>query len=84
LPAASGQSKQGLAMRFKSTLAFVLTVVALGTQSTFAAEDRDLKVQTDRREVQQIGGWLYNDLPAAITKARDERKPMLVVLRCIP
>ena len=49
-----------------------------------AAEDRDTKVQNDRKEVSTMGSWIYNDLPKATEEARQTRKPMLVVFRCIP
>lgn len=48
------------------------------------AEDRDAKVQNDRREVEAGGHWIYNDLPKAFAEARQTGKPLLVVFRCVP
>lgn len=28
--------------------------------------------------------WIYNDVDAAFAKAKTEKKPVLVVLRCVP
>ena len=62
-------------------LAGLLLLTALPVN---AAEDRDTKVQNDRKEVSNLGSWIYNDLPKAIEQALKQRKPMLVVFRCIP
>ena len=58
-----------------------LFLVALPTQ---AAEDRRERVLNDRKEVQALGTWIYNDLAQGFTEAAKTRKPMLVVFRCIP
>ena len=52
--------------------------------SAGAAEDRRERVLNDRKEVQAIGKWIYNDLTQGFTEAARTRKPMLVVFRCVP
>jgi hypothetical protein len=42
------------------------------------------RVLNDRKEVQAIGKWIYNDLAQGFTEAARTRKPMLVVFRCVP
>ena len=59
-------------------------VVACAASSAVVAQDRDTKVRNDRRDVQALGTWIYNDLPAGIAKAKQSGRPMLVTLRCIP
>jgi hypothetical protein len=49
-----------------------------------AAEDRRERVLADRRDVAADARWIYNDLPKALALAAESRKPLLVVLRCVP
>ena len=66
-------------------LYFVLvSLLMLAVGSLNAAEDRRERVLNDRKEVQSVGHWIYNDLPKGIAEASRTRKPMLVVFRCIP
>jgi hypothetical protein len=60
----------------------VLTLLVVG--SAGAAEDRRERVLNDRKEVQAMGKWIYNDLAQGFTEAARTRKPMLVVFRCVP
>ncbi len=48
------------------------------------AQTRDEKVRSDKEKVVADGFWIYNDLPAAMRQAKQNGKPVLVVLRCIP
>ncbi len=66
--------------RFPLPLALLLTALA----STAIAQDRDTKVRNDRKAVAGDDSWIYNDLARGVKLARDEKKPLLVVLRCIP
>jgi hypothetical protein len=59
-------------------------LLALAASTALAAEDRNAKVQTDRKEVTEDGHWIYNDLTKGFTEAARTRKAMLVVFRCIP
>lgn len=59
-------------------------VVACAASSTLMAQDRDTRVRNDRRDVQALGTWIYNDLPAGTAKAKQSGRPMLITLRCIP
>jgi serine protease Do len=45
---------------------------------------REQKVREDQQKVVSEGFWIYNELPMAFQKARELKKPILVVLRCIP
>ncbi len=45
---------------------------------------REQKVREDRAKVVADGFWIYNDLPKAFAEAKRTKKPLLVVLRCIP
>jgi hypothetical protein len=48
------------------------------------AQTRDEKVRSDRQSVLDQGYWVYNDLAKGRELARQQDKPLLVVLRCIP
>lgn len=48
------------------------------------AQDRDTKVRQDRDKIAGDEKWFYNDLENGIVRAREQNKPLLVVLRCIP
>ena len=52
--------------------------------STALAQDRDTKVRDDRKAIADDESWIYNDLARGVKLARDEKKPLLVVIRCIP
>ena len=47
-------------------------------------KSREQKVREDRSKVEQAGFWIYNDLPLAFQRAEATKKPLIVVLRCIP
>ena len=66
----------------RHTVFIVLSLLIVLSAS--AAEDRRERVLNDRKEVQAIGKWIYNDLAQGFTEAARTRKPMLVVFRCVP
>ncbi len=49
-----------------------------------AAQDRETKVRNDKKDVEEAGRWIYNDLPKGIAEAKKTGKPLLVIFRCIP
>jgi serine protease Do len=51
---------------------------------TAAAQTREEKVRNDKKNVEARGYWIYNDLPKAFAEAKTSKKPIVVVLRCIP
>ena len=59
-------------------------VVLLSVISSVHAQTRLEKVLGDREKFLEEGRWIYQDLPAAMRAAKDEGKPLMVVLRCIP
>ena len=48
------------------------------------AQDRDTKVRNDKKRFAEDESWIYNDLDKGIETAKKERKPLLVIFRCIP
>ena len=46
-----------------------------------AQQDRQTKVRNDRKDVQDTGLWIYNDLAKGIAAARESGKPLLIVFR---
>lgn len=62
-----------------------LTAVAVLTcLASCQPQGREKKVRDDRAKVEAAGVWIYNDLPKAFAEAKETRKPIVVVLRCIP
>ena len=48
------------------------------------AQERELKVRGDKKRIEGDGYWIYNDLPRGIAQAKETKKPLLVVFRCVP
>ena len=48
------------------------------------AQDRNELVRSDRAQFAETDRWIYDDLERGFTEARDARKPLMVVLRCVP
>ena len=48
------------------------------------AQDRDAKVRNDRKAFGASRDWIYNDLGEGVRAAKESKKPLLVVFRCIP
>lgn len=59
-------------------------IVSLSIVSVVNAQTREEKVRDDREKIEADGFWIYNDLPKAFRQAKEEDKPIIVVLRCIP
>ena len=47
-------------------------------------QERGEKVRSDRKHVESLGSWIYDDLPRAVGVAKESGKPLLVSFRCIP
>jgi serine protease Do len=69
-------------MRIPCTIG--LCSIVLFAINTASAQDRATKVRTDREQLAQSNIWTYNDLDRGIAEAKKTKKPLLVVLRCIP
>jgi serine protease Do len=69
-------------MRLRAVLV-TLGLLCLNVDRLFAQE-LDIKVRNDRKAFGNPGDWIYNDLAEGIRVAREARKPLLVVVRCIP
>src|SRR4051812_26354667 len=68
---------RGLSIFFVFSLGLVLA-------SSLTAQDRETKVRNDRKNIEEAGRWIYNDLPNGIAEAKETGKPLLVIFRCIP
>ncbi len=71
---------------FKSQIAFFVLWICLTSlvEGQNVANKREQKVREDRKKVEAGGRWIYNDLEKAFRLAKQNDKPILVVLRCIP
>jgi serine protease Do len=65
------------------SILFVFLACLYGT-GVAVAQTREEKVRNDRKKVEAIGLWIYNDLAKGFAEAKKNGKPMLVVFRCIP
>ncbi|OYW24457.1 MAG: hypothetical protein B7Z55_02145, partial [Planctomycetales bacterium 12-60-4] len=67
---------------------FLCALLILGTfailPSFTQAQDRETKVRDDRKLLENSDHWIYNDFDRALREARLKKRPVLVVLRCIP
>jgi hypothetical protein len=61
-----------------------LTLLLVVGADTGAQTPREKKVREDKAKVEADGFWIYNDLSRAFQQAKTEKKPLVVVLRCIP
>jgi hypothetical protein len=61
-----------------------LFAASFALSASLAAQDRETKVRNDRKNVEEAGRWIYNDLPKGIAEAKKTGKPLLVIFRCIP
>jgi serine protease Do len=72
-------------MIMSQTIRTILTfaLFTLITQLSIA-QDRNTLVLNDRERVTNDGYWIYNNLDKGLEQAKENGKPVLVVLRCIP
>ena len=66
-----------------STKLLSLCMILLFSSSSIA-QTRDEKVRQDWQKLTADGSWYYDDLDAGIAVARKKKKPLMVVIRCIP
>ncbi|RUL87588.1 Trx7/PDZ domain-containing (seleno)protein [Tautonia sociabilis] len=69
-------------MHYCAIVAAVALVATAASPAT--AQDRDAKVRADRDAFAASLDWIYNDLDEGMAAAREQDKPLLVVVRCIP
>lgn len=65
-------------------LALVAGVLLFGFSTTMNAQTRDEKVRSDREKIKDDAAWYYDDLEKGLEAASKSKKPLMVVLRCIP
>lgn len=65
-------------MKLVLTLLFPLITLA------DTVKDREGAVRSDREKMTNQDRWIYNDTDKAFAQAAREKKPVLVVLRCVP
>lgn len=71
-------------MRLLLTLPPMLAVVFALSVPLQAQTPREKKILNDRDKVEKGGFWIYNDLAKGFATAKEEKKPLVVVLRCVP
>lgn len=64
---------------------YLLAVLLLASFTMICqAQEREVKVRGDKKRVEGDGYWIYNDLPRGIELAKESKRPLLVVFRCVP
>ncbi len=61
-----------------------LAVAWFSLTSVGVSQTRDEKVLSDRDNLVGNDAWIYNDLESAQAQAIIQKKPLLVLFRCIP
>lgn len=69
---------------FRAAVAIAVAIMLAAAPAASAQNPREKKVREDKVKVEADGFWIYNNLPKAFEQARAEKKPIVVVLRCIP
>jgi hypothetical protein len=59
-------------------------MVVLALNAQVFGQSREEKVRNDRKKIELMGTWIYNDIETGFERARKSGKPVMVVLRCIP
>lgn len=76
--------KQPLCFRRTAIFTLPLAMMASCLSNDVNAQSRDEKVIRDRDTVTKEGSWLYDDVEKGFAAATKSKKPLMVVLRCIP
>ena len=73
-------------MRRITTLACLVMILSVAPpfSRTADGQTRDEQVLKDRDLLSENDNWYYDDLDAATLEAAKQKKPMMIVLRCIP
>ncbi len=69
---------------FRTIAAFALVLAFSLSPPAPAQTPRDKKFHDDKARVEADAFWIYNNLPKAFEQAKAEKKPIVVILRCVP
>ncbi len=67
-----------------SRCAVAWAIIVAVAPFAFSQQTRDDMVRSDRQALLNDESWYYDDLEAGWQAAQAARKPLMVVLRCIP
>lgn len=67
-------------MRF----AAAMILCSLLSVSCFAQNERERVVREDKRSLALDDSWIYDNLDEAMGTAQAARKPLMVLIRCLP
>jgi serine protease Do len=66
------------------TLSLLLGCLSATSLIAATVKDREGAVRKDKATMENDARWIYNDVSKGFEKARETKKPLLVVLRCVP
>lgn len=69
-------------MRFAT--AALLIACSLSSTYCFGQNERERAVREDKRSLALDDAWIYDDLEEAMANAKVARKPVMVLIRCLP
>lgn len=71
-------------MKLSRSLTSALLLTLAQPTLAEAVKDREGAVRNDRAKMENDARWIYNDIEKGFAEAAKTRKPLLVVLRCVP
>ena len=63
---------------------FLLMLCAFSPIACFAQNERERAVREDKEKLERDETWIYDDLDEAMASAWAARKPVMVLIRCLP
>ena len=70
--------------RVLTAFAVVACTLAASLSDASGQEHRDKKIRRDLEQWRDDANWYYDDLENGLLAAKQENKPVMIVLRCIP
>ncbi|MFM1749707.1 MAG: hypothetical protein RLZZ188_3373, partial [Verrucomicrobiota bacterium] len=71
-------------MKPAPALLVALSLILVAALRGEAVKDREGAVRGDRARMENDARWIYNDVDRGFAEAARTRRPLLVVLRCVP
>ena len=62
----------------------LLILCSVSPMACHAQNERERAVREDKEKLELDETWIYDDLDEAMANARAARKPVMVLIRCLP
>ena len=67
----------------KCSVALVITTLIL-TATVEAQNRREAVVRQDKARLEADASWIYNNVEEGLASAKEQTKPLLILIRCVP